>query len=166
MKLDSSLRRRSGAAAVELAILLGPMCILVVCVWEAGRFVEAQQVLNNAAREGARVASTGRVQSVDGTALSTGYVQQVVDDYINRAGFVSDGTGAVTISNITKSNNAWQTAVKGDELQVTVTLAASKVRWKAMTNFINLGGTLSASSNWYSARDDAVVVDITRLGNN
>lgn len=166
MKLGSSLLRRSGAAAVELALLLGPMCILIVCVWEAARYIEAQQVLNNAVREGARVASTGRSTTVDGAALTTSYVQTVVDDYINRAGFVSDGTGAVTITNVTKGNSVWQTADKGDELRVNVTLAATKVRWKSMTNFIDLGATLSASSTWTSARDEAVVVDITRLGNN
>lgn len=158
--------QRNGAAAVELAFLLSPMLILVVCTWEVGRFIEAHQILHNAAREGARVASTGRNVDIDGGTVSTSYVQTVVDNYINRAGLVSDGTGAVTISNVTKGTSVWQTADKGDELKVTVTLSATKVRWIYMSNFINLGSTLSASSEWYSGKDDAVTVDITRLGNN
>src|SRR5262249_3227792 len=50
---------RRGAAAVELALLLPFLLALLLGVWEVGRLIQINQVLSNAAREGARQASTG-----------------------------------------------------------------------------------------------------------
>jgi Flp pilus assembly protein TadG len=62
---------RRGAAAIELAFVLPVFFLMVLGVMEYGRFLMAQQALDNAARNGARYAvvnsnngSTSQVQAV------------------------------------------------------------------------------------------------------
>jgi Flp pilus assembly protein TadG len=55
-------RRRSqrfGVAAVELAVLMPFLVALLIGLWELGRYLMVMNVLENAAREGARLSSTG-----------------------------------------------------------------------------------------------------------
>jgi len=50
--------RRSGAAAVEFALVLALVLMpLLTGLWEVGRLVQVQQIVSNAAREGARLAA-------------------------------------------------------------------------------------------------------------
>lgn len=58
--------RRRGASAVEFAIVAPVFMLIVLGIVEFGRMVMVQQVITNAAREGARIsvldsATTGRV---------------------------------------------------------------------------------------------------------
>ena len=52
--------RRQGAAAVEFAVCLPLLFTILYGLWEVGRAVEVQNVMNNSAREGARDASMGQ----------------------------------------------------------------------------------------------------------
>jgi len=52
--------RRPGTAAVEFALCLPIMFIILFGLWEVGRTVEVQQVVWNSAREAARDASMGQ----------------------------------------------------------------------------------------------------------
>ncbi len=58
LKIDSRQQRR-GVAAVELALLLPLILLLLMGLWEIGRAIDVQQLMSNAAREGGRQASTG-----------------------------------------------------------------------------------------------------------
>jgi Flp pilus assembly protein TadG len=62
---------RRGIAAVELALLLPFLLMLLLGTWEVGRMLQIQQSLTNAAREGGRQASTG--------LLTNSQVEQVED---------------------------------------------------------------------------------------
>jgi Flp pilus assembly protein TadG len=53
-----SLRRRRGIAAVEVAVVLPVLLALLLGIWEVGRVFSVQNILDNAAREGARLTST------------------------------------------------------------------------------------------------------------
>ena len=59
-------RSRGAAAAVEFALVLPVLVTLMVGLWEVGRIIQVQQVLSNAAREGARVAAQG--QTINSTS--------------------------------------------------------------------------------------------------
>jgi Flp pilus assembly protein TadG len=72
-------RRRHGAAAVELAILLPTVLVpLLFGIWEVGRLVQIQQIVANAAREGGRQASTGKYTEFD--------IRDDIKDYLTNAG--------------------------------------------------------------------------------
>src|SRR6476660_3314900 len=52
-------RRRSGVAAVEFAVCMPLMCLILTGLLEVGRITEVSQVMWNSAREAARDASIG-----------------------------------------------------------------------------------------------------------
>ena len=56
----AAMERRRGAAAVEFAVCLPLMLLILTGLWEVGRITEVQQVIWNAAREAARDASLGQ----------------------------------------------------------------------------------------------------------
>ena len=68
--------RRDGVATVEFACCLPLLVLILFGLWEVGRFTEVQQVLWNAAREGARDASLGQdnLQTVATTSSPTSKV--------------------------------------------------------------------------------------------
>src|ERR1700730_3246642 len=51
---------RNGVATVEFACCLPLLVLILAGLWQVGRYTEVQQVLWNAAREGARDASLGQ----------------------------------------------------------------------------------------------------------
>jgi Flp pilus assembly protein TadG len=174
---------RTGVAAVETAFILIPLFTLLACTWEAGRLLEAQQVLVNAAREGARAAGSARATDFSGNALpvqanpaSYSYASQndyptnKILQYISDAGYDITSIPTPTIyklpGNTYLSTWDWQQqSVQGDQFQVTVQLSASKVRWIFLPQFINITSTLRATVTWICLKDTAVEVS-TNLGNN
>src|SRR5271168_36499 len=50
---------RRGASAVEAAIVMNVFLLLIFAIFEFGHFVMVKQLMDNAARDGARMASTG-----------------------------------------------------------------------------------------------------------
>lgn len=68
---------RSGASAVEFAVVAPVFFLVVLGIIEFGRMVMVQQVITNAAREGARIAV------LDGS--TTVKVTQRVNDYLSAA---------------------------------------------------------------------------------
>jgi Flp pilus assembly protein TadG len=63
MKIRSKLRREEGAAAVEFALIVGLLAILVFGLLEYGLAFWQVQNLRAAAREGAREAAVGGTQA-------------------------------------------------------------------------------------------------------
>src|SRR6266568_6114982 len=47
-------RQRSGSAVVEFSVVLPILVTLLLGIWEIGRMVQVKQIIDNAAREGAR----------------------------------------------------------------------------------------------------------------
>src|SRR5262249_41698284 len=77
-------RRRGGAAAVELAIILPTVLVPTLFgIWEVGRLVQIQQIVANAAREGGRQASTGKYTETD--------VRDDIKTYLSNAGLDTTG---------------------------------------------------------------------------
>lgn len=79
-----NLKRQSGASAVEFAILLPFLVLLVFGIIEFGLLLYNQQVLTNASREGARAAIVGHCAggSLPGIIRKTdAEIRQIVTDY-------------------------------------------------------------------------------------
>ena len=159
LKTRPAAHRRPGTAVVELAVVLPLLTLLLVGVWELGRMVQVKQVLSNAAREGARRAATGTRSVAD--------VDAAVKSYLAGAGFNTTGY-TVKVYNVTQNptpsagspSDDPMTANQLDHLRVTVTLPFNNVKW-AFINQITSTSTLSATADWYSMKDQPLVVDST-----
>ena len=75
----TSKRRQRGTQVLELALLLPLLSFLALVVSEGAGFVRAHQVLNNAAREGARAASLEQNGPANGD--KTPQIRDLVLDY-------------------------------------------------------------------------------------
>jgi len=101
--------------------------ILVFGIWEVGRLVHVNEYVNNAAREGARLAATGNFSgsSVLGssTATTTTYdVQVAVGNYLQNCGLTIPSTGVkITVTNETQSLSMMAVASMSGTTQVVVT---------------------------------------------
>ncbi|HEX4144681.1 MAG TPA: TadE/TadG family type IV pilus assembly protein [Pirellulales bacterium] len=133
--------RRRGVAAVEAAVLLPLALMLMLGTWEVGRMVEVSQVLNNAAREGGRSASTGQ--------STNSQVQQAVLNYLSNAGLPST-SATVTVTDLTNPGTDCTMATEMDQLQIKVSIPFTVVRWSAATLVTNSGTTLNATTIFYS----------------
>jgi Flp pilus assembly protein TadG len=69
-------RRRRGAAVVETALALGVALMFVLGLFDFGRVIMMQQLVENAAREGARQAIVGT------SSMTTAQIQAVVTNYL------------------------------------------------------------------------------------
>ncbi len=144
----SSQRRvqpRSGTAAVELAVVAPLVLILLLGLLEFGRMVQVNQIVSNAAREGARQASTGTATYAN--------VQTTVQNYLTRAGITNQTGLVVNVYDVTQGNSGPQfnpsTAAWMDQLQVYVSLPYSNVQ------IVSVPGT----SNMVVSRQGSLVLE-------
>ncbi len=117
--------RRRGAAAVEFAVVVPVLLLLVFGIFEAGRLLMVEQTLSNAARAGAREAS------LSGTTTTT------VLANINSALALASITGhTVTLNPADPS-----TALPNTPVQVRIAVPFSAVSWVgAMFTTVVLSG--------------------------
>jgi len=81
MRVHKTLRSESGASAVEFALLLPVLMMILFGIIEFGLALYQQAILTNASREGARL---GIVQSIP--AITTGQIDAAIDTYLTAAG--------------------------------------------------------------------------------
>jgi hypothetical protein len=105
MLLRNRPTRRRGVAAIELGFVTVLFVIpLIIGIWETGRLIHVQQVVANAAREGARLAGQGIVIKTDGSVLQikkdsgSQNVKDAIVDYIRAAGLTQITASDVTVT--------------------------------------------------------------------
>ncbi len=108
-----SSKWRRGTAVVEFAVVAPVFFLLVFGMIEYGRMVMVQQILTNAAREGARVGILDN--------STEGNVQTAVDQYLSAAN-INGATRTVT-------PNPPSSAASGTAVTVTVSVPFSQVSW-------------------------------------
>jgi Flp pilus assembly protein TadG len=100
-------RGRPAVAAVEAALVLPLLFILLFGVWEVSRMIDVNQAVSNSAREGARQASAGLPASnVNIPSGQTAYgVQNFVANYLMTANLPTPVKRplTVTVTNMTQS---------------------------------------------------------------
>jgi hypothetical protein len=92
----ASRTARAGSAAVEFAVCLPLMCLILTGLWEVGRITEVSEVMWNSAREAARDASLGEdnlqtvtnnlliyLQSAEPTAFGKGHSTSLIAPVIS-----------------------------------------------------------------------------------
>jgi Flp pilus assembly protein TadG len=114
-------RRRSGMALVECALVMSICLLFIFGILEYARYVMTKQLLDNAAREGARYAV---VHTHDAT---TTQVQDLVDGYLAGQGTQLQGYAKYTTIQVFKANPStgastgpWTDAQFGDVIAVQI----------------------------------------------
>ena len=144
---------RAGVATVEFALILPFLLTLLLGIWEVGRLVQVSQILQNAAREAARQASTGTASMAEIKTNIENYVSSAEPRITNFAGF------DVTFTNITRPGVTDPAgATQLDKYRITVSLPFDNVRWSLTKMFVAEGTNATASVHWYSMRDLPVTV--------
>jgi len=151
---------------VELGLVLTFLLVpLMIGVWEVGRLVQVEQIVSNAAREGARLAAQGYTVNTSGAptqimvASGNPNVRDDVYRYLVGAGLTGLQPADVTVtftylaprSDGLAATEPFQ-GEKGQPFQVTVTIPWDRVRW------VNLGlvnpTTVSSVAVWRMVVDD------------
>ncbi len=147
-----SPRNRRGAATVEFALVLPLILSLLLGLWEVGRMLEVEAILYNAAAVGGRTASIG---------LNTAtQVQTAVTNYLALAGLPAQ-YATVTVSDLTNPGTDPTAASALDQLQITVSIPYSNVRWSPTNMFLTSTAALGATVTWYSANPYSYPTSIT-----
>ena len=97
MKVKGTDNSQRGSAMVEAALTMLTLFILLFAILEAGRMLNIQQTLTNAAREGARLSVLPAWGGTD-TLPSTGVVQTRVQSFLNASG-LNGASATVAVNN-------------------------------------------------------------------
>ena len=95
------IRNEKGAALIEAAVTVPIILLISVGIFEFGRAYQTQQVLTNAAREGARLAV------IDGS--TDAQVRARVNAYLTAGGLSTLGDGQIPITRTTPIGGAGAT---------------------------------------------------------
>lgn len=144
-------RSRSALAAVELAVTLPVILTMLIGLWEVGRIVQVQQIILNAAREGARQAATGQYTNAQVRTISLNYLRFGLND---TTGSITS-TANATVANLTRPGTDVSQSTSLDKIQVTVTIPYSKVAWTSLTLVTNSSTVLSNQVTWVMLTDQA-----------
>jgi Flp pilus assembly protein TadG len=172
---------RHGSAAVEFAVILPLLLTLLIGVWEIGRFIQLQQIMSNAARDGARLASQGVIMNTNGsiTDITTSAgapsintstsgspqgaggpnVTTTVSNYLYAAGITNQSGLQVSFQFIdgdTSLTDPYQ-GVKNQHYIVSVTMPYANLRW---TNLSLINPTLiGGQCTWQMLVDSPFTVN-------
>ena len=122
--------RRRGVAAVEFAVVASLLFVLILGIIELGRAMMVLEVLNNAARNGARV------------GVLSGSTNDLVTKAVNDTLSGSTVSGHTTTILVNGSSGSVSSAASGDAITVAVNVPYSKVTWLPATLFMG-GKSLS-----------------------
>lgn len=173
----SGLRRR-GVAAVEFAAVLPMLLLLLVGIWELGRIIHVQIIMNNAARDGARLGAQANIVNTTGAytqiKFSTGTpnIDGAIRAYLKSAGItnLTDLVIEFQFMEPTVSGGAVPTGtsadpytgVKNQRFRVRVSIPYANVRW-TMLSLLN-PTTLTSECYWQCLVDDPFTVNTTMPG--
>jgi Flp pilus assembly protein TadG len=180
---------RPGIAATEMVIIAPMLLLLLGGLWEIGRIIQIRNVLDEAAREGARVAgagsyfasnnhidpATGSTMSLASPSKNGDYeVQKVVLTRLQAAGLMTTGA-TVTVANTKGGSYTYTAAGAGsgsgndpsaaanqlDPITVTITFPYQNVTLSPMSMFLGSSTTLTTTASWASMRDVPLTVSTT-----
>ncbi len=140
---------------------------LMLGMWQIGRLVQVSQILNNAARSGARFAAMGSINANGvNTPVTVAMVQQTVQTYLSTSGLPSAAASGAQTKVVNLSGNGWTDpggAQPLDKFQVTVTIPSGAAFSSLLWSGLMLSGTenlnqLSSTATWLSLVDSQVSV--------
>jgi hypothetical protein len=138
----SRRRRQAGNVAVELALALPFLLLIIAGIVDLGMLYWEKHVLTNAAREGARAAS--KAGSEGAAAMTTAQVMSVVQSYLNKFNLKNPDGSALTLTNGGTFLYQWNTG--SSPLQLWVELHDIPVQLMLLPNIQALYGGGGSSS--------------------
>jgi Flp pilus assembly protein TadG len=168
--------RRQGVAAVEFALCLPLIVLIMLGIWEVGRIVQVSNVVWNGAREAGRDASVGQdnLQTVASNTLtylqnalpttfnsshSTSFISPVVTLPANTQGYTCwDNTAnqelfTITFTDVTQPSVTDPTTMsKLDQFQVGLQVPYSTIRWNTLAQITGVS-RISIAVNWVCMQD-------------
>lgn len=164
IKGNLPLSQRRATASVELALLAPFLLAALFGVWEIGRLVQIQQVVDNAAREGGRQAARGD--------LTSAQVRTAVLNYLQDAGIDTTGvtftymdnsspppvqrTAPIDVNNPSLDVSA---ASPSDQLHMAVNVPYKNVRWLAINLFLTDTTMMTATADWYCMKNQPLIIN-------
>lgn len=127
--------RRNGAAAVEFAVVAPLFFFFILGIFEFGRALMVMELLNEAARVGARIGV------IEGS--SNDKINQAVVDFLNNV-TVGGATSKVSVSDAVGNTVEAKDVPPYTQIRVTVTVSANDVSW--VPNAVFPGGTLTGQA--------------------
>jgi hypothetical protein len=119
-------RKRQGAAVVEFAVVAPVFILLIFGMIEIGRAIMVEQVLTNAAREGARVAV------LDSANPTHDVIVGKVQTYCHNLGITVNASEV----DVNPTEPTASSCKNGDPVSVTVSVPYSRVSWVAAPFFM------------------------------
>lgn len=139
MRLQQTRTARRGVTIVELAIVIATFLAFLFTLYDYGRFIMARQLIENAAREGSRQATT------DAAALTTADIQATVTDYLmgtplNNLTITVYLANPSTGADITPAGGSWKDAQFGEAVAVKISgdYVPMLPTWSWLTNSLTL----------------------------
>jgi Flp pilus assembly protein TadG len=153
---------RRGVVAVEAAVVMPFLIITMFGLWEVGRLIQVNQIVNNAAREGARLAAGAYV---NGTPVTVAMVQQAVRDYMRASGLPAAAYNNAQITLTCLATPPWvnpSDALPLDPFTVRVVIPAGaafdSMAWSLATRLSSVR-TMSVTVRWASCTDQKIAVN-------
>jgi Flp pilus assembly protein TadG len=122
--------QRRGAAAVECAILVPILTLLLLGAIDVGQFANVYQKISDASREGARLAARYGTKT-------TSEVESGVRSYLTKVAGGGSGSALAAAANVTVSDSTGnpipggdlEKSASGSQIRVRVSLMYDPVRW-------------------------------------
>jgi Flp pilus assembly protein TadG len=142
------LRKTSGAAAVEFALIASVLLLIVAGVLDFGHAWYMRQVITNASREGARYGITyqSHIQGSSSVRTAPSALNPSIHDYVLNNYLTTTGLPTDANPTITPSGGGYGTGTKGSALQVTVTARKTWFIVSTLVPGITNPTTLSATT--------------------
>jgi Flp pilus assembly protein TadG len=119
MRIAPKTLRRRATAAVEFAVCLPLMFLLLAGLWEVGRIVEVQQVMWNSAREAGRDASLGQADFKTVATNIITYLQAAEPTAFGKGHSTKLQSPVVTLSKDTVGYTCWDTTADRELFTIT-----------------------------------------------
>ena len=139
------------------------LIILMLGIWEVGRFVQVQQIMVNSAREGARLAAGG--YTTDSVPVTNTMVQQAVRDYLRGAGMPEPAYNNAEVTLTCKTSPAWTDPHEAnplDRFEVKVRIPAGaafeSTRWSFLPKLTAVN-EMQAVVDWVSLNNEEISID-------
>ncbi len=129
---------RKAAVAVEAALIIPILIVVTIGSIDVGQFINVAQLVSNASREGARMASRDVVEHVED--VEEAIIQYFVDAYPNLESVTIDETIEILITDGSGNpipGGDLSSLESGAEILVTVNADFSVIRWLKGPNYFD-----------------------------